>query len=133
MTKRWGPIVQMAVLGTLCLAGAVGLSGPSAYREAALGVAGPLVGSAGSWLLMVRAADGGQARLMAFMTKAMAAKMVLFPLYVVGLVLIAGLRPVPFAAAFTSAFVALYAVQALHLKRLVAVDLSRMGVPGQQA
>lgn len=134
MTERWAPVAQMAGIGAIGLAAAAGIGGVSAaYPEAVLALAGPLTGAVTSWLLMVRAALGGQAKLMAFMTKAMAAKMIVFPAYVIGLVLAAGVRPVPFIASFTGFFVALYAVQAMHLKRLVAADLAKLGVPGHEA
>lgn len=132
MTKRWAPVAQMTGLAAVGLAVAAGLTGSSFQPELALGVLGPLAGSAVSWLLMERAAaSGGQTRLLAFMTRAMAAKMVLFPLYVIGLVFLLNQRPVPFAGAFAAAFIVFYTVQALHLKRLVAANLSEMGVPGQ--
>ena len=133
MTERWAPVGQMTGLAAIGLATASALGGATALPEAVFGVAGPFAGSVISWLLMVRAAEQGQQKLHAFMTKAMAAKMLLFPLYVIGLVLWAGLRPVPFVVAFTGFFVGLYAVQAWHLKRLVAADLLKLGAPGRQA
>jgi hypothetical protein len=123
----------MAGVGAVGLAGTAGLGGWAVYPESVLGLAGPLTGAIASWLLMVRAALGGQSRLLAFMTKAMAAKMLLFPAYVVGLVLVVGVRPIPFIAAFSGFFIALYAVQALHLRRLVAADLLKSGAPGPSA
>ena len=133
MTERWSPVAQMGGVAAVGLAATAALGGSAVYPEAVLGLAGPLAGSVTSWLLMVRAAAKGQAQLLAFMTKAMAAKMLLFPVYVIGLVLLADLRPIPFVLAFTGFFVGLYAVQAWHLKRLVAADLLKLGAPGRQA
>jgi hypothetical protein len=133
MTERWTPVAQMGGLAAVGLAATSALGGSAVYPEAAWGLAGPLAGSVTSWLFMVRAAAKGQEKLLAFMTKAMAAKMLLFPAYVIGLVLFAGLRPIPFVVAFTGFFVGLYAVQAWHLKRLVAADLLKLGAPGREA
>lgn len=134
MKETWTPVAYMTGVGAVGYATAAGLSGEMANPEVALGLAGPLVSAVVSWLLMVRAAAGGQARLMALMVKAMAAKMALFGAYVVVLFVLFRPRPVPFAVSFTVFFVVLYALEALFLKRLIATGFSpRAGVPVREA
>jgi hypothetical protein len=54
----------------------------------------------------------------AFMVKA-----VFFAAYVLTVVAVFGLRPVPFVLSFTGYFVALYATQALLMRRLFASNV----------
>ena len=86
--------------------------------EVALGVAGPLVASVGTWLLMERAYRRHPERLTALMLKAFAAKMVFFAAYVAIVLNLFVLRPIPFVVSFTIAFITLHFIQALGLGRL---------------
>jgi hypothetical protein len=134
MREAWTPVAYMAGVGAAGYAAAAGLPGDTAHAEVAAGLAGPLASTVISWLLMVRAATEGQARLMGLMVKAMAAKMLLFGAYVTVAVLVFGLRPVPFVVSFTGFFIALYVVEALYLKRLVATGTGAVpGVRGREA
>jgi len=53
------------------------------------------------------------------MVRGFVTKMLFFAVYVAAVVTGAGVDPVPFALSFTAYFVALYAVEALLLRRLV--------------
>ena len=88
--------------------------------EALLGMTGPLVVVCGTWLLMERTYRVNPERLTSMMMAAFAAKMVLFGAYVAVMLGVLSLRPVPFIASFTTSFIALYLMQALCLRRMLA-------------
>ena len=82
------------------------------------GMMGPLVAATATWAAVRRAFardPAGTTRLMlaAFMVKAL-----FFAAYVVVMVKVFGLEPLPFVLSFAAFFLALYAVQAVLLARL---------------
>jgi hypothetical protein len=87
--------------------------------EILLGVAGPSVGVLTAWLLMVRTFRRNPAALTRLMMIAFAAKMIFFGAYVAFVLRMLPVRPIPFVVAFTSAFIALYTMQAFALRRLL--------------
>lgn len=93
--------------------------------EVLWGLAGPLVATSGSWVLMRRAFAAGPERLTGTMMRLFAAKMVFFGAYVSVLIAVFHLRPIPFVASFSGSFIALYAVEALLLKRLMTTGAPR--------
>jgi hypothetical protein len=84
------------------------------------GMLGPLAMAVASWVLMERAARQSPQRLTAVMIAAFAAKVVFFGVYVVVMVAVLASRPATFVASFTTYFLALYAIEAICLRRLVA-------------
>ena len=84
------------------------------------GILGPLAAVGGSWALMVRTFRRSPAQLTAVMTAAFAVKMLFFAVYVTLAVAVLALPPVPFVVSFTTAFVALYAAEAVELRSLLA-------------
>jgi hypothetical protein len=85
-----------------------------------LGIVGPLVVVSVSWLLMARMYRRDPSRLTSLMMIAFAAKMVFFAAYV-GLALgVAAAPPVPFVTSFVVSFVALYGIEAVSLRRMIA-------------
>ncbi len=94
-------------------AGAVPL-GPEAFW----GTAGPLVAAMASWIAYERGHAVAPERLTSVMIGAFAAKLVFFVAYVG--VSLGVLRPGPFAVSFVSSFIALYAIEGMLLRRLVA-------------
>jgi len=87
--------------------------------EALFGMAGPLVASCLSWLGVLRIHRAAPDRVMGAMIVFFALKFVFFGAYVAVALRVLSLRPVPFMAAFVSYFIAMYAMQALFLRRLV--------------
>lgn len=83
------------------------------------GVAGPLAAVTVSWILMERTYRRDPRKLMSLMMAAFAVKMIFFGAYVAAMVTLVGVRPAPFVASFTTAFVALYAIEAMLIHRLV--------------
>jgi len=109
----------------------VGLSGFSWLVAAALldtqgrievlyGMLGPLAMVIGSWILMERAYRRNPQRLTAVMVAAFAGKLVFFGAYVAVMLRVLSLGPRTFVASFTSYFIALYLIEALYLRRLLA-------------
>lgn len=95
--------------------------------ELFFGMIGPLVCAAGSWVAYERAYLAAPARLTSVMIGALALKMVLFGAYVVVMLRMLDVRPVPFVVSFTGYFLALYAMEALFLRRLLMHDLRSPG------
>ena len=90
-----------------------------ANPEAAWGIAGPLTSAAVSWVAYIRAHEAAPERLTRVMITAFALKLMFFSVYVTAALRLLELRPVPFVVSFTSAFIALHAMEAFSLRRLV--------------
>jgi hypothetical protein len=91
--------------------------------EVLFGMAGPLAGAVGSWLAYERAHRSAPGTLTNVMIAALAVKMVLFGGYFVVMLRGLDLRPVPFVVSFAAYFIALHAMEALFLRRLLMNDL----------
>jgi hypothetical protein len=91
--------------------------------EVLLGMAGPLASAVGSWLAYERVHRLTPARLTSVMIGALALKMVFFGGYVSVMLRGLDLRPVPFVASFAAYFIALHAMEAMFLRRLLMNDL----------
>jgi hypothetical protein len=89
-----------------------------ANPELMLGMAGPLVAACASWVAVERVHAVAPERVMGVMLTAFMAKMMFFGVYVAGMLRGVELRRTPFVVSFTVYFVALYAMEALFLKRL---------------
>ena len=86
--------------------------------ELFLAMVGPLVSAAASWLVTERTQRVAPARAISVFVAGMLAKMMVFAAYIVIMVRLVGLRPVPFVIGFTGFFLGLLAIEALFLKRL---------------
>ena len=86
--------------------------------ESFFGMLGPLVAVCASWVTVKRTHQRAPERVMAVMTIWFALKFVYFGAYVVLVVWLLSLRTGPFIVAFVSYFIALYAMQAMFLRRL---------------
>lgn len=92
--------------------------------ELLMGMAGPLAGAMGSWIVAARTQRSAPARVTGVLAVGLLAKMVFFGAYVVVLVRVAGLRPVPLVVGFAAYFIGLHVMEALFLKRLFS-ELTR--------
>ena len=90
--------------------------------ESPFGMAGPLAAVCASWLAVERTHRSAPERVMAVMIVWFALKFVFFGAYVAVMLRVLSLRPVPFVTAFVSYFIALYAMQALFLRRLTTIN-----------
>jgi hypothetical protein len=90
-----------------------------ANPEAAWGIAGPLMSATVSWVAYVRANAAAPERLTRVMITAFALKLMFFSVYVTAAMRVLDLRAAPFVVSFSSAFIALHAMEAFSLQRLV--------------
>ena len=91
--------------------------------EVLLGMAGPLMSAVVSWMFYERAHRSAPVRLTNVMITALALKMVFFGVYVGVMLRGLNLRPVPFIVSFAAYFIALHAMEATFLRRLLMNDL----------
>jgi hypothetical protein len=91
---------------------------PSLSPEVFLGMFGPLVAVAGTWIAIERVYRANPAKLTAVMMAGFAVKLVFFALYIVAVGAVPNLDMTPFVVSFVCAFVALYAIEAVSLRRL---------------
>jgi hypothetical protein len=87
--------------------------------ELALGMAGPLLTAVVTWLLVERAHAAAPERVTNVLIGGFAAKMVFFAVYV-GLLAALGFRLRVFVVSFAVYFIALHAIEAEFLRRLMA-------------
>lgn len=88
--------------------------------EVLFGMAGPLTAAGTTWVLAARTNRRHPERLKALMIKAFAAKMIVYGAYVVLVLEVLQVRPMPFVISFTGYFIALHGIEAFCLTRLVA-------------
>lgn len=114
------PIVWMTgvSLGSWLAIGAIG--GDRVNPEALYGMLGVLVAACVTWVAVDRTWRAAPERLTGVLAIGFAAKLVFFGVYVAAMLRLLAVRPVPFAALFVSYLIALYAMEALFLKRLTA-------------
>ena len=112
------PVAWMTGLSLGSWLAVLAVWGDRVNPEALFGMLGPLASACVTWVAVQRTHRLDPARLMGVMTTGFVIKFVFFGVYVAVMLKLLSLRPVPFVAAFTSYFIALYAMQALFLKRL---------------
>jgi len=121
--SRW-VLVWMAGLSVgswLVVTVALGTANPEAF----FGMVGPLLAACASWIAIERMQALAPERVMNVMISGFVAKMMFFGVYVVGMLRGLELRRTPFVVSFTVYFIALYAMEALFLKRLFERDPQR--------
>ena len=82
------------------------------------GIIGPLLAALATWIVVVRAHRQNPAGVMNVMLAAFLVKAVFFGVYVVVMIKVLELEPVPFIVSFAVTFITLYAVQGLLFARL---------------
>ena len=114
---------MMAVIGmaAVCVAVwlAVVLASPEHAPSVFFGILGPFAAVAGTWLLIERVARQNAAALTSVMMMGFVVKMVLFAIYVVAVFRLADVDWTAFTTSFAAAFIGLYAVEAVLLRRLI--------------
>jgi len=110
---RW---MSAGALGTAAVAMAIA---PQASRLAiALGVAGPLIATTATWLIVERAWQQDPLHVTPALLRAWAAKAVFFTAYVVMAIKGLGVAAGPFAVSLAGSFIVLYAAEAILFQRL---------------
>jgi uncharacterized membrane protein YeaQ/YmgE (transglycosylase-associated protein family) len=114
-------MVAVSLAGWLAATAALGVR---AAADVGFGILGPLAATTASWVAAERTYRRDPGRLTPLMIGAFGAKLVFFGAYVTAMLAGLSLRRVPFVVSFTGAFVVLYAVEAVYLKRLFDGRLS---------
>lgn len=112
------PIVWMvgaAVVSWL----AISVADRSLNPELLAGMVGPLVATVGTWIAVRTTHTAAPGRLQSVLIAGFALKAVFFGVYVVVMLRVMAMRPVPFMVGFTGFFIALYTMEALFLRRLL--------------
>jgi hypothetical protein len=117
--RRGLELAWMTGLSVLAWLAIDAVSGRAADREVLAGMAGPLAAAVASWVVYERAYRSAPERLTNVMIAALAVKMVFFGGYVAVMLRVLQMRPVPFVVSFAGYFIALYAMEALFLRRLL--------------
>lgn len=107
-------MVGVSLVSWLIVSRAAGGANPEVFY----GMLAPLVVAAVSWIVTERTYRAKPERLTGVMVQGLAIKAVCFGAYVVGMLRVVGLRPVPFVVSFTSYFIALHVTEALFMQRL---------------
>ena len=94
------------------------------HPEALLGMLGPLLSAAATWVVLVRTVASAPDKVTGVMVTGFVVKMAFFGVFVAGMLKGVGLRPTPFVVSFAGYFIALHAMEAFFLRRLFA-DVSR--------
>jgi hypothetical protein len=94
------------------------LAGAGGNPEVLYGMLAPLLVAVVSWIVIERAFRSRPERLMGVMVQGLAVKAVFFGAYVIGMLRVIGLRPVPFIVSFTGYFIALHVTEAVFMRRL---------------
>ena len=112
------PVAWMAGAGLGSWLVVSAIWGDRVNPEALAGLLGPLASACATWLAVERTWRSAPERLTGVMIVGFAIKLVFFGLYLGVVLRVLSLRPVPLVGAFVSYFIALYAMQALFLRRL---------------
>jgi len=94
------------------------------HPEALLGMLGPLLSAAATWVVLVRTVASAPDKVTGVMVTGFVVKMAFFGVFVAGMLKGVGLRPTPFVVSFAGYFIALHAMEAFFLRQLFA-DVSR--------
>jgi hypothetical protein len=112
------PVRAMSAAGLVGWLAAAAALGLRTSVDVGFGILGPFLAAVGSWIAAERTYTRNPEGLTPLMIAAFGAKLVFFGAYVTVMLAGLSLRPVPFVLGFTGAFIALYAMEALYLKRL---------------
>jgi hypothetical protein len=83
------------------------------------GMLGPLASAVVTWIVTQRTFRAAPERMTNVMVGGFMARMVFFGAYVAVMLRVLVLNPMPFVISFTSYFIALYAMEAVFLRRLL--------------
>jgi hypothetical protein len=120
MTRGFSPLAWMTGTSLVSWLVVRVLGGDRVHPEALFGMLGPLASACATWVAVQWALGPGPARVTAVLIGGFALKMVFFGAYVTVMLRTLALRPVPFVVSFTGYFIALYAMEALFLRRAFA-------------
>ena len=112
------PLGWMAGASVVSWLGVTLATGDRAHPETLFGMLGPLASASATWVAVERTYGSAPERLTSVLVTGLGLKMLFFGVYVAVMLRVVMVRPVPFVAALTSYFIALYVMEALFLRRL---------------
>jgi hypothetical protein len=116
------PAAWMAGVGLVVWGVVTAVAAQATHPEALFGLLGPLLSAAATAVLTERTHRAAPGQVMRVMLRALGVKVVFFGAYVVVMLEVLAVRPVPFALSFTGFFVLVYGMEALFLERLLRGD-----------
>jgi len=119
MTRSVAPIGWLIGAGVVSWLALTAIVRPTLNPELFWGMAAPLLATVATWIAAARTHAAAPERLTGVMMTGFALKAVFFGVYVVVMLRVLTMRPVPFVVSFTAYFIALYAMEALLLRRLL--------------
>jgi hypothetical protein len=114
------PLAWMAGSSVISWLVAAAVGGAAVNPELLFGMAGPLTSASATWIAIERTHASAPGRVMQVLIVGFALKMILFAAYVMLIIGVLGLRPVPFIVGFAAYFVILHLMEALFLRHLFA-------------
>ena len=114
-TVTW--MIGASTLSSLAAAAALGSTTGNAV---VFGMLGPLATAIVTFVLVEKTYRSSPERLTSLMVAGFAGKMMFFGAYVTVMLKLLSLPPVPFIASFTTYFIGLHMMEALHLRNLFA-------------
>jgi hypothetical protein len=117
------PLLQIVIAAVAIATAVTALTGPATAPDVLLGVAGPAVAACGAWTIVARMQRTAPERTTQTMVGLMMAKVLMFGVYTAVLLGLRLVTPAPFVAGFAISFVALHAIQAMHLRRLFVANI----------
>ena len=120
MSGGFGPLAWMVGASVASWGAVSAVGGDGVHPEVLFGMLGPLLSACATWIAVRLAQRSSAPNLMGVMIAGFALKMVFFGVYVAVMLRVLSLRPVPFVVSFTGYFIALYAMEALFLRRAFA-------------
>ena len=118
MATAMKPVATMGAASLISWAGTAAIVDRQTSVEVLFGMLGPLAAVIGTWFFAEWIYRTRPEALTSLMMSAFFLKMVLFGTYVVVMLRVLQVHPVPFVASFTGYFIGLYLMEALYLRRL---------------
>ena len=117
------PLLQIVLTAAAIAATVTALTGAAALPDVLLGVAAPAVAAGAAWTVVARTHRTAPERSTQMMVGLLMAKVLGFGVYAAVLLGLRIVTPAPFATGFAVTFIALHALQAMHLRRLFVANI----------
>ena len=117
------PLLQIVLAAVTIATAVTAVTGPAPAADGLLGVAAPAIAACGAGTIVARMQRTAPERTTQTMVGLMMAKVLVFGVYTAVLLGLRLVTPAPFVAGFAISFVALHAIQAMHLRRLFVANI----------
>jgi hypothetical protein len=117
------PLFRIVMTAAAIAATVTALTGAAALPDVLLGVAAPAVAACAAWTVVARTHRTAPERSTQMMVGLLMAKVLGFGVYAAVLLGWRIVTPGPFVTSFAVTFIALHALQAIHLRRLFVANI----------